>query len=543
MTAPSTTAPPTGGPRTAPQPRSASVRRELLGLGGALAVALVAVAHLCLTPRAWILFSDADSVLLPLMHASRAAGEPQQWALSSVLFLPERALYELTAALGLGVRASLAIDAVVNLVLLYASFRLVAAWLRRDSPVARVGAALIALTVFAGFTLLDSSAAWDSFELPSLLATTTYYSATTLGTVLAVGLGATVLAGPRRRAVPGVLALAALTALSVLTNPLFLAWAAVPLALVAVLLTVVRRIRPRRAGLVGAAFAAGAAVGMLLRIPFASVIVRDPGQYADPSNALPTLAYLAHDLVTRLATADGVASVTAIDTLIVLEAVLAVQAIRARRTTAAVLFAVGALGPVALTAGIVVLGMPAVRYLQPTWLLPLIPIVLLPVPPRLPAFVRGRAFRLAGAAVVAALGIAGLGVTAATAATPDASMSCLDRWISASGRTGAGLFETIRGPKALLADPRQLIQVDSALHAQTWLADRADYRVRRVSFLVTDATTPPFATGTAGPPRRTVTCGRYRVLDWGTPALSVSTGGPIAPPHPASTTDGTLPEP
>ena len=186
------TAPAPALPRTTRRPRERAVPIELAGLGAALALALAAMAHLCLTPRAWILFSDADSVLLPMMRASRAVGEPQQWALSSVLFLPERALYDATAALGLGVRATLAIDGVVNLVLLYGCFRFVAALLRRGSRAAAVAASVTAFAAFAAFTLLDSSAAWDSLELPSLLVTTTYYSATVLATVVAVGLGAAV---------------------------------------------------------------------------------------------------------------------------------------------------------------------------------------------------------------------------------------------------------------------------------------------------------------------------------------------------------------
>lgn len=521
-------------PSTARSDRGRTLRIEAAGLGAALAIALVAIGHLCLTPRAWMLFSDADSVLLPLIRASRLAGEPQEWAFSSVLFLPERALYDATAALGLGVRASLAIDAVVNLVALYGCLRLVAALLRRSG---RVAGALAAFGTFAAFTLLDSSAAWDGFELPSLLATTTYYSATLLGTVLAVGLGAAHLAGRRSRA--ALVLLAALTAASVLTNPLFLAWAAVPLALVAALLVATRRAPLRRAALLLAALAAGAAVGFVARIPFADVIVRGAGDYADPTNALPTLAYLVHDLLARISTAPGLVSVAAIDTVIVVDALLAVAAIRARRIEAAVLLSVAVVGPVVVTAGTVLLGAAAVRYLQPVWLLPLIPLVLAPLPRRLPDRLRARGVRLALVVALGVAGAAGLGTTVAAAAAPDRSISCLDRWITTSGRTGAGRFETVRGPKAYLPDPRRLLQVDSRLHAVEWLTDRADYTDPQVSFLVTDRTTPAFSTGDAGAPTKVVSCGRYRILDWGSPVLRVTTGGPILPPHPpAGTTDG-----
>ena len=65
-------------PRSPTRPVQHPLLVEAAGVGAALAVALVAVAHLCLTPRAWVLFSDADSVLLPMMRGSVTAGEPQR---------------------------------------------------------------------------------------------------------------------------------------------------------------------------------------------------------------------------------------------------------------------------------------------------------------------------------------------------------------------------------------------------------------------------------------------------------------------------------
>jgi len=146
--------------------------------------------------------------------------------------------------------------------------------------------------------------------------------------------------------------------------------------------------------------------------------------------------------------------------------------------------------------------------------------------------------------VLALTSIVAGGVTAASAATPDAGIRCLDAWITAGGRTGAGRFETIRGPKAYLADPRLLLQVDQRLRAQPWLTDRADYAASRASFLVEDASTPAFSTGAAGPPVRTIRCGRYRVLDWERPVLALLPSGPITPPHPPSPAmDGTAAKP
>jgi hypothetical protein len=223
---------------------------------------------------------------------------------------------------------------------------------------------------------------------------------------------------------------------------------------------------------------------------------------------------------------------------------LLVRAFRARRTEAVALLCLAVVTPVVVTAGTVLLGAPAVRYLQPAWFAPVLPLVLAPLPARLREVLRARRPRAAVIGVLALVGVVGGGVTAASAATPDEGIRCLDAWITASGRAGAGRFETIRGPKAYLADPRRLLQVDEDLRAQPWLTDRADYAVARVSFLVADASTPAFSTGAAGPPLRTLTCGRYRVLDWERPVLAVLPSGPIAPPHPPSSTmDGTAAKP
>src|SRR5579875_2281585 len=221
-------------PRIAPRRTTGGPLTEAGAAAVALAAALVAVAHCCMTARAWILFSDADSVLLPLMRASRAVGEPQRWALSPVLFLPERALYDLTAATGAGVRDALAIDAVVTLVVLYGVLRAVAALAGARTPFG----AVLAFGAFCGLTLLDSSAVFDSFELPSLTMSTTYYSATLLGAALAVGLTAAALGHGRRRWAGAALALP--TAGSVLTNPLFVLWGAAPILITTALLTAVR---------------------------------------------------------------------------------------------------------------------------------------------------------------------------------------------------------------------------------------------------------------------------------------------------------------
>lgn len=519
-------------------PRHRAPRRgrlEAVGLAVALTMALAAVAHLAVTDRAWVLFSDADSVLPALIHASIAAGERQDWALSSVLFAPEYALYWLLALLGLGVRGTLAANGVVNLVLLYGALRALAALARPAAGRgAQVAGALLGAAVFDGLTLLDSSAAWDSLELPSLLATTTYYSATVLATVVTVGLVAALLARRQHR-VPLEIGLLALTAVSTWTNPLFLAWAVLPLALVAALLTAVRSVPLHIAARPLGVLAAGVVVGLAARAPFAALLARDPAAYAHPAAALPALGYTLRLLVERCATGAGIASLLTALALQSAAAVLAVRRARAGRTATAAVAAFGVVAPVAAVLGTIVLGAPASRYLQPVFFAPVLVLPLLTLPSRLPRPLDGRAARVTATAACAAAALASAGTIAVVAARPDPDIRCVDAWVTASGRTGAGLFATIRGPKASLTDPRRLVQVDETLRAQPWLTDRADYDVTRVSFLLTDGASPAIAVPSSAPVPTAVTCGRYRILDYGAAVLPVLPAGPLAPPKPPPT--------
>ncbi len=504
---------------------------ETAGLVTGVALALVAVGHLVATPRAWVLFSDADSVLPALIHASLAIGQPQHWSLSAVLFLPETALYLLIAAVVHGTRATLAVNAVVNLVLLYAVLRVSASLSApRTTRGRQVAGALLALGVLVALTFLDSSRAWDAAELPSLLATTTYYSATVLALVLAPALvvHAATRSGRSHRA--ALLALVVLSAASTLTNPLYAGWVTVPLALA--LLVVAGRALVRWSALVAscAALGGGTAAGFLLRIPLGDLVARDASGYADPGQALHVLfGYYLRLTIDRMSTAPGAASVSADLLLLALCGCLLVRGVRRGEPEQAIVAAFAVAAPVVVLIGAVALGTTAYRYLQPAYFAPLPAVALLPsLLPRLrPA---GRAVLRRSAPVVAALlvvaSLLGTSGIARAASAVDPSIRCLDDWVTASHRTGAGRFFTVRGPKAYLPDPRQLIQVTRAFDGYAWLVNREDYRVRRVSFVVSDTTTAaPAVHPLPGAPTPTlVVCGRYRITDY---HLSVLPIGPL----------------
>ena len=202
--------------------------REVLGALAALAIAITVTAAVAGGSRSALLFRDGDSLVTTLVARSLAVSQPQDWAMSTVLFLPESALVVLLSLLGLGVAGTLATAAIVTLLALYGALRLAAGAAGADR--APIAGALLAMSGFGVLAITESSPSRDALEPASLLLTTTYYSATVIASVLAVGLVRRALDRPGRRW--PVWALAAVGAASVLTNPLFAAWAVVPVVTV-----------------------------------------------------------------------------------------------------------------------------------------------------------------------------------------------------------------------------------------------------------------------------------------------------------------------
>jgi hypothetical protein len=517
-------------PEPASAPASAPPRwvRETLGVALAIAVALAVVAVVTASARSELVFRDGDSLVTTLIVRSIAAGQPQDWALSSVLFLPETAALGVLTMVGLGVDGTLALAAVVNIVGLYGAFRFASgAAVEGRAPVA---GALAALSGFAVLAMTQTSPDRDALELASLLLTTTYYSATVVAAVLAVGFARRPLEepGPGRRAWLLIASLAALAAASVLTNPLFAAWATVPLT--AVLVATGWAARRRTALWSAGALAAGSAIGFLARMPLAHLIANTGAGYADVTRWADSLTYYGDLVAQRWSSPWGVVASLLLLALWAWCGAATLMLARRREFGAMVVAACGWVMPVVVAGGAILLGTHAARYLQPVEVAPLLGLVVLPSILRAawksrrtaPADVtrrRARAIAVAAIPAVALLAAAGAGIPriAAAASAPDPDTECVVSWVEAAERTGAGQFWTVRLPKAHLDDPRSLVQVDHQLRGYAWLVNRDDFEVGEVSFLVTDALSPAFdlpgdVTMADAEP---ISCGRYTIHDFG----------------------------
>lgn len=488
--------------------------RELTGWIGALGVSVLIAGQVAASARSELLFRDGDSLIVAMFARSVLAGGPQDWAMSSVLFLPESTVFAgLHALLPLDVNALLAVGAVVNLLALYGALRLVAG--RRREGRAPVAWSLIGLGAFGMLAATETSASRDALELASLQLTTTYYAATVVGVVLSVGLVRRVC--DRERGGGGLLfALAAVATVSTLTNPLFAVWATVPLTVV-ILIDIVGSTRKAISLITLAMLVGGTALGFLGRIPFEAWIANTGAGYAQPDQWSQSVGYYGGLLADRLSTPLGV--VGCLLTLVLLGwAVL--RTVRAADAGSRLVATFAWLAPVLVVVGAIALGTHAARYLQPLAFAPVLALVASPRALRMPSAVARVAVAVAAVLVLVGGAMSVPRLTAAAEA-PDPDLVCVTDWVNASGRTGAGQFWTARLPKLHLADPSQLVQVDHQLNGYAWLVNRRDFDAGEVSFLVEDAQTVQWQLPTAAIPEDVVECGRYRILDFGDTTLSL----------------------
>jgi hypothetical protein len=486
--------------------------RELAGWSGALAVAMITVAQVASSARSELLFRDGDSLIVGMFARSVLSGAPLDWAMSSVLFVPETAAFAgLDAALPLDVNGVLIVNAVINMLALYGALRLVAG--RRRDDTAPVAWALLGLAVFGVLAMTDVSGSRDALELASLLLTTTYYSATVVAVVLCVGFVRRVI-DRDEGGVALLIALGVTAAVSTLSNPLFAVWATIPITVLLAAM-IIRSPRRIRVAMLIVVLVIGTAMGFLGRIPLRAWIANTGAGYIQPERWAESLGYYGGLLADRLATPAGIIGILIVIALVVLAIVRTVRGEDAGSwfvaTSAWVM-------PVLVVIGAIALGTHAARYLQPLAFAPVLAMVASPrawrMPVRVPSLLAG-----AAAVLLAAGGALSVPRIVDASAGPDRDLTCVTDWVDASGRIGAGQFWTIRLPKLHVGDPVRLVQVDHQLNGYAWLVNREDFDIDGVSFLVEDAQTVAWQLPTPTIPDEVFECGRYRILDFGDTVL------------------------
>jgi len=507
--------------------------QEALGALTAVTFAVVALRHLLGTNRIALLWYDADSVLLPLVQRSLRLGQAFEWAMSPALFFfPELPVYLLCAAVTTTPQAALSLNGVLVIVAVYALVRAVAAQLMPEATRStRIVVSAGAVGVVTALVLTESTATAASLELASLLLTTTYY----YGVVLAMlGTAALALRVVRVTSAPGdrdgtawgsLAAVVLLAALTTASDPLYVPWSAGPVIATVGVLALARRVPWTVVTGLTVALAVGSGGGYLLRIPLAPFVSLDPSTYIHPGRALQSVQWFAALTDDRASSVAGVVELVLLFLLFAISVAGTVWAWRTRSSrTVLVATTLSVTTVLAVSAGVVVSGADAPRYLEPVVTAPLVALVavaeLARTQVRRTRLHRGRVMRVVAIVGTAAVLAAGILVVPSTVSTVRGASSlpaaCLDRWAAGRVVQGVGQFWTVRPVAAYADDGVRLLQVQDDFDAYPWLTNLAAYRDARPTFVLVGAgdvwTTP--VQDTLGDPADVVHCSGYDIYDY-----------------------------
>lgn len=499
---------------------------EWVGLAVALAIALGVTAIVLSTAKSSLILYDGDSQLPLLWRASVWAGQPQEWVLSSPLFLIELALYGPALLLPLPGPMTLALCSVIGFFALYLSGRALTAAMGLRRCVGVVSALGI-VAVPAVEALLEQSPDRNALEPAALLMTTTYYSGSIIASVLLLALVVRIV---RSAITPKPLVLGAagaLTLVASLSNPLFIAWTVGPLTLILLILGLAGISRPTTF-IVGITLVVGAGLGMLARAPFSAFLVQDNAAKVRPDLASQSAHYYLGLVAQRLENPGGPLEALIVVATFLCAVVVLLLAIGRRHAGMIAVAGFAVASPLIVVVASVSVGTFAARYLEPVAFFPPLALASLFLliqsrsrPDEEKVHHPGRLRAVGTVALVCSLTLSGAFTIFLTLSTtrPDASITCAARWIDNRAKPGAGQYWSVRAVKAAIRNPRNLVQTGPSLNGYSWLTDADDLRTKWVYFTITDAESVPFQT--AGEPVTVIRCGQYTIDDYGTHPLKV----------------------
>lgn len=512
-------------------------RALLIEVGGAvvaLALALIAVGAVVGGARAELLFYDGDSVLFELVHRSIAEGLPFHWAMSAVLFFfPEIPVYLGLRAIAATGQQAILLNAILNLVVLYALVRIIAA-LVSSRRIHGLVAGMVGYGAVILCLLSETTGSKETLELTTLFLIGTYYYGSILAAFASVALVVFLvrrsLAGSHLRSRGSVIAAAALVVLAVastMSNPLYVLWGAVPLAGALLVTALFTRVGWGTAIWLVGLLAAGSVLGIVARIPLAPFVSPSALSYVYPGRQVESFFfYLARIADLRFTPFAG-----ELVLFLLLSAAAVAAVVVAFRTRAnPVLLLVAAFGlitPLLVFAFNVALGTESVRYLQPLYFAPVLSVVVLVAvllgreTSRVPVTAQRAAAAVVAAAVVIAV-VPAVGSVASAAGSRYDRVGCLEQWVDGRDLTGTGMFWDIRAMKAYGDESVSIVQTDFGLiDAFPWLVDVADFYDADVSYVIVAAGEDGWqqtVIDTVGAPAGVVDCATYRIMDYvGTP--------------------------
>lgn len=523
-----------------------AVVRELWGPAATISLTVLVLGRLVQTPWLHYLLYDGDSLALPLLLKSLRSGEPLEWVMTSQLFLfPEIPLYLLSALVSTGAKAALLVNAVVNVLALYAALRWLAARTLAGRPHLGQAVALAATALYLVSAATEGRALVNVGGFAPGAMLTTYYFGSILAGLICLALAAEATNGFRadaqpsgRRPVFALLGVLLVSALTTLSNPLFLVQFVGGFVLSVIAAWILRRIRLRRAALLAVSVLAGAAIGYAARGFFASMIAVDAASYLHLDRAGGAVSALISQNLDVLSTRGGKVELAIIAALIV-GAVLALIAsvhaqLRPGRTppltdAGAMLCLFVVFSAVVLLGVQVLTGSDVSRYLLP---LAVYPVLVIPAAASSPALrallgrlprpsfgpVRRSVGVILGVVVVAAGLIVGLPPVVAAAHSDEtaADSTCVTNWLAGRTLSGVGSFWTTRGLTLYGSSSIDVQQVNFDFSAQLWMNNLASYQGKTYSYVLADHDPDWAALALAhlGEPASVTACGSFDIYDY-----------------------------
>ena len=445
----------------------------------------------------------SDGLTLPLLRESLAQHQLWQPIMSTqLLVFPEAALYAVCAAVTTSIRASLVMNAYLNVLLLYGAARMLAA-----AVVPRVGRRGLASCVFTGclvlFMLLEVQPSGGQLQFATLTLLTTYYYGLLLGGVVLVGCTVRQLRPSAQRFGnrPWALLAVVTSTLTYASDPLFALWVTTPIVLTIGLLVALRRVTTRSAAAVLGCQVASLAAGSVLRIPFAHVIGSSASSYVKFNQigraltqfgAMVTGAWSYPSERLEFVVLLGVVAVAAIQ----FAQLLRWPADNVTESVSTALFVVtfALVAPLVDIFGVLASGNSTNRYFIPAVVFPLLALISVVGRFRRPSKVAVADYRtglaVGGVALVGTLALLP-GLNPLVNPSDFAAGQCFGRIASIRGLTGVGDFWTSRTLEAYGTGDTHVLQVLANFLPHGWLVNLGEFDHRTVSFVVVDRVVGP----------------------------------------------------
>lgn len=512
------------------------------------AASVIALAHIAQSPWEATFLYNADSVVLPMVEKSLAQGEPFDWVFSSQnFFFPEGLFFAVSTAFTDSPQVALYANACLNILVLYVLLRVIAHQLTRGSGhrFVEISIALACTILFVVYSLLEPTASVNRSSTATLYLMTTYYYGVIVAGLAMVCLTLWVTrsfsAEPwgRRRVWIYIALAATISALTVFSDPLYLAQVLAPLVLCLVFVAVSRRASWKRVGLLLLPSIGGSALGFSLRSVFANLFASNLTSYYSPDNVPISITVLQESFTELTSTTSGSLKLLLLAAVLALTLSLLIYAVfdsfrrknRRRMSTVGFFIVVFvSVSSISLFAGHILTGAITTRYLTPIYIFPLLTLVYvgvhilrrLLVEVEHPALRRDLVRLSTGIAVAATIVI----VVVATMKLPAVARSasgatyagaeCFNDFVGDSGRDGVGSFWSVRNLDVYGSSTGEILQVNPDLTVYAWMNNIAPYEGKTFSFVISDSSPqlPPESLIPLGEPAALISCPDYDIYDY-----------------------------